>query len=319
MAAQKITVSLNEQVKQAGFVTVGEGVYLNTPPKDGDAMITSDSVPEDGPDSHPDVILIFGWMGSSFRPLSHYAKGYANLYPGAAQIIVQSYPSYFWELPWTRDKRVAPVVEALKETGFLTNSDAHIPRRKILTHIFSNGGALQATTLSSVLRKSGYHPPAQANPARSAVFFDSVPGVGNFGTIKRAFTLAVPDPFWRALALLYMYSFIIGEGVTSFWLSPFGYPPPTLKRMKEALEEPAFLPWVSRGTPRTYVWSKGDEIVPWWEVKRHAARVREYKVSERVRDEEFEGSAHVAHMVKDRKRYWDLVQDVWRASYREDK
>jgi len=74
-------------------------------------------------------------------------------------------------------------IEVLEATGFLSNSNTHVPCRKISTHILFEGDTLRATLPSSFLRKSGY-----------IFFFDSVPDVGNFGTIKRAFTLATPSP-----------------------------------------------------------------------------------------------------------------------------
>ena len=62
-------------------------------------------------------------------------------------------------------------------------------------------------------------------------------------------------------------------------------------------------------TPRLYLYSQADEMVPWTEVEEHAEEAR--KAGLDVRMERFEGSPHVAHARTDPERYWGAVKKVW--------
>lgn len=304
--AQKARLSLAEQVKQAGFVAIGKGAFLSAAHKDG--VVRSNRDARDSIDAPPNVIIMFGWMGGTFRHLSHYAKGYAELYPQAAQVVVLIEPRNFFSRKSTQDKALQPIMDTLGAVGCLpdTQTSTKSSQVKILTHMFSNGGGLQSTRLANLIRRRS---PGSVS-ARSALVHDSMPGVGNLRTTLRAFAVGVPS----LPARLFLYAFLsvmhfLG-GIVRFL---FGIPN-VIECLRSKIEDPNFLPWVNKDTPRLYVYSKADGMVMWEEVRDHVQRLRDKGLD--VKEELYMESGHVAHMPKDRARYWNAVANVWKASYR---
>ena len=66
---------------------------------------------------------------------------------------------------------------------------------------------------------------------------------------------------------------------------------------------------IGTNAARRYIYSREDSMVWDKDVEDHAdeAEAKGY----RVRLEKFSGSAHVAHMMADRARYWKIVEDLW--------
>ena len=83
----------------------------------------------------------------------------------------------------------------------------------------------------------------------------------------------------------------------------------TFLKMRTMLNKYLPLLWFSKHTPRLYLYSQADEMVPWMEVEAHAEEAR--KAGLDVRMERFGGSAHVAHVRTDPERYWGVVKKVW--------
>ena len=147
-------------------------------------------------------------------------------------------------------------------------------------------------------------PPASALP-QSAVILDSCPGEGGLQVTRRAFANAVRNPILRRLTSAFITFFYIYI-VLAYRL--FGKKPRILK-MRTTLNKYLLLPWFSKHTPRLYLYSQADEMVPWTEVEAHAEEAR--KAGLDVRMERFEGSPHVAHARTDPERYWSAVKKVW--------
>ncbi|KAF8206846.1 hypothetical protein K438DRAFT_449121 [Mycena galopus ATCC 62051] len=85
-------------------------------------------------------------------------------------------------------------------------------------------------------------------------------------------------------------------------------PSPVLVMMA-ALRNPRVLPWIDERTPRLYLYSKVDEIVPMADVEVHAARSASEGLD--VRKLCFDTSAHVAHARVYPEEYWGSVKRVW--------
>ena len=83
----------------------------------------------------------------------------------------------------------------------------------------------------------------------------------------------------------------------------------------KTLLQPRLLPWMNVRTPRLYVFSKKDELVPWQEVQKHADAAKRSGLDTRC--EVYEDSAHVAHMRHDPKRYWASILDLWQTACHE--
>ncbi|KAF9238545.1 hypothetical protein BU15DRAFT_62511 [Melanogaster broomeanus] len=246
----------------AGFVAIGDEIYISLAPTNGAA--TNKSAPH--------VILIFGWLGAQTRHLQNYTRPYAELYPNATQILVKCSPSFIYTSERGKKKRLFPVVDALEAldclpAGTASVKDVNRVRPRVLIHAFSDG---------------------------------------NIRTINAAFSIAVPNLVARSSIL----AFICIVHVTHICLSmAFGKEMMMMEYLKMQLLRPRLLPWMNAGTPRLYIFSKKDELVPWEEVQQHAESGKTAGLN--VRCELFEESGHVAHVRLDPKRYWASVQDVW--------
>ncbi|KAI9566864.1 hypothetical protein HD554DRAFT_2272954 [Boletus coccyginus] len=305
----------------AGFVTIAPGIYISLAPVHAAALQPNDSA--------PNVILIFGWMGALTRHLQNYPKKYAELYPHATQIIVKCAPSFFWTSERAQQNRLLSVVEALEGLGCLPSTQEPTRvRARVLVHSFSNGtddksrhslntrlhvklgGAAQVTSLGRLL-SSKYPSIPPSEHLVSALILDSSPSIGNFRTIGMAFSIAIRNPIVRyiALVLIYIVHAFRLSLQTVFGIDTIG------TRCLKALLNPRLLPWMKLQTPRLYVFSKKDELVPWKAVQQHAKAAK--TSGQNVRCEVYEESAHVAHMRADPKRYWASIQDLWETACRD--
>ena len=79
--------------------------------------------------------------------------------------------------------------------------------------------------------------------------------------------------------------------------------------LRETLLREKILPWFGKTTPRLYVYSKKDALIPEEDVKSHAESAR--KAGFEVREELYEDSPHVAHARTDPVRYWGAIKKLW--------
>jgi len=93
------------------------------------------------------------------------------------------------------------------------------------------------------------------------------------------------------------------------WLL-FGYRGMVL-RVVENTVAPNVTPWTDGRTPRLYIFSKKDQLVPWELVWKHGEASKEAGVLNVLR-EVFEDTPHVAHARADPARYWGAIQRVWK-------
>ncbi|KAG8212944.1 hypothetical protein J3R82DRAFT_11305 [Butyriboletus roseoflavus] len=291
----------------AGFVTIGPGVYIGLAPMSATALQPNDSA--------PNVILIFGWMGASTRHLQHYSRKYGELYPQATQIIVKCGPSFFWTSEGGKRNRLLPVVEALETLGCLPsiNNSTQVPSRvrpRVLVHSFSNGGGYQLTSLGRLL-SAKYPSIPSSEHVVSALILDSSPCIGTFRAVGLAFSIAIRNPLARYVILFIIH---VVRALRLSMDSVLGKETMETRYLK-ALLQPRLLPWVNVQTPRLYVFSKKDELVPWQEVQKHADAAKKSGLNAHC--EVYEESAHVAHMRHDPKRYWASILDLWQIACRE--
>ncbi|KAL0578970.1 hypothetical protein V5O48_003010, partial [Marasmius crinis-equi] len=85
--------------------------------------------------------------------------------------------------------------------------------------------------------------------------------------------------------------------------------PPPFEPLKRLLNSPNTLPWMDANTPRTYLYSKADELVPFGEVDEHVRKGKDLGLN--VRNEVFETAPHVALARTEPARYWGAVKDTW--------
>lgn len=139
----------------------------------------------------------------------------------------------------------------------------------------------------------------------SALVIDSSPSAGNFRTLPLAFTIAIRNPVVLAIVGAFIslihalrLSIYMVSGVETLGLA---YP--------KMLLRPRVLPWTNSQTPRLYIFSKKDKLVPWKDIQQHVLAAKASGLN--VRCEIFEESRHVAHMLYDPERYWASIQNVW--------
>ncbi|KAF4571092.1 hypothetical protein EYR36_001636 [Pleurotus pulmonarius] len=266
----------------------------------------------------PNVIIICGWLGANLTHLEKYTRVYRERHSNAIIFLVRSYHNFFWSFEQTITSKLMPLVACLDTLGCIkfpngrppTLIDPPLPATlspistpRILLHSFSNGGSLNVVALAKLLSSMGCTPVHHV----SAVIIDSSPG-GNFTTTKRAFSGFVKNPLLKALALVFIHVFYFSlylRGKLLGHRSPF-------QVITDNLVKPNILPWVDARTPRLYVFSKTDELVPWEQV--HATAKLSAKAGLDTLTEIYEDSPHVAHARTDPTRYWGAIRRMWEAA-----
>ncbi|KAG2061095.1 hypothetical protein BDR06DRAFT_947613 [Suillus hirtellus] len=279
-----------------GFSTIGTGIYLR-------------STGEQCQDTTlPNVILIFGWMGAQLRHLQNYTNAYTKIYPNASQIVVRCNPNVFWTTTGTKQRRLMPVIDALEALHCFPSSSSAEPPPRILTHVFSNGGSLQMTILGHMLRRK-YGSALVQQLITSTLILDSCPATGSLKTIKLAFSAVIRNPILRVIVLTMLYTMhFVGLGLSLV----FGKRIMLMENLRIEMWNPRVLPWMGLHTPRLYLFSRKDKLIPWQDVTQHAEIAKERGMDARC--ELFEESEHVAHIRVEPERYWASVQGIWAAA-----
>lgn len=160
-------------------------------------------------------------------------------------------------------------------------------------HTFSNGGAIQLTTLGSMIRKraeaeaaatrSSYVTPL---PARSIVI-DSAPGTTGLRGLLRAFTAGIKStilklPIYLVLTLIW--------AVIRAYTAIVRPPPAHIDKLNLDLYDPTILP---RTAKRLYIYSKNDELIEYQNIEKNIENAR--KAGVEVETLKFDKSPHVAH------------------------
>ncbi|KAM6492863.1 Eukaryotic protein of unknown function (DUF829) domain containing protein [Amanita muscaria] len=291
--------------REAGFDVLGTGIYMKRPLPDSDVI-------ED--ETHPTVLLFFAWMGAKLPHIFKYTNRYEKLYPSATQLLIRCEVINFGTPQWFHSSSLRPAIEALEALGCITSQNGtdkslekEKPKHRILVHAFSNGGCLQLQTLSGKLMQY-----LGTNVTASAIIFDSCPGSGSLSSSINAVSSAINFMPLRILLIVCMYPFYFYLNVLRL---VFGIPP-ILELIRTHTNRPHFLPWLTTSSPRLYIYSTKDDVIPWQEVESHAEDAeRVYAV---VKKEKFESSMHVAHMKHDPDRYWGAIKDLWNAACKLD-
>ncbi|KAI9068373.1 DUF829-domain-containing protein [Trametes sanguinea] len=255
-------------------------------------------------DNSPTLILIFGWLGAKKPTLQKYSDAYRGLYPSSAQLVVNADTLRFWKLPSVRDRAMEPVVNKVAEYLSITK-EGHAPR--ILLHVMSNGGVCSLVDLASAMRRRGLQAPAGT---KCAIVFDSAPAPVTFSIMNRAFTAAIRSTLKKYLAMAILSTVYLCTRLIQILFRR----PKAMDYEMAALNDPAFLPWTSKRTPRLYLYSSGDTIVPAPGVEQHMNQAR--SVGFPVHSAHFGKSAHVSHARNDPEKYWNSIKSFWEEANR---
>ena len=248
---------------------------------------------EDG----PDLIIVCAWFRALPKYTAKYLATYHDRYPQAQIVLLESNISDMQHTPYsTQRKRLLPIVELIKSLP--QSSDHSDNKKKILLHIFSNGGSNSAVQLASAWQQT------QSSPLPvSAIVLDSAPGSSSLKLAEKAITSSFP-PQARWWVTIVVYLFVLPL-VTLPYLLPGGEFLVDMCRAR--LHDPAFFP---RGAPRVYFASPADELVLMRDVEAHCEGAREAGFED-ARIVAFGGSGHVAHVREDGEMYWGAVWGVW--------
>ncbi|KAF7794124.1 hypothetical protein EIP86_005254 [Pleurotus ostreatoroseus] len=127
----------------------------------------------------------------------------------------------------------------------------------------------------------------------------------NLGIAVRAFTAGIKSRLMKVVAgLLFLLGLFVLIIVRVSMRQEH-----LIHAMRARLNEPSVFPWTSQATPRLYVYSDADEMVPADAVEEHIADAKQK--GRIVHVEKYHGSLHVSHARKDPERYWGAVQGLW--------
>lgn len=281
-----------EKTAFPGMHQLSDYIYLHKPIEEQFSSSNNENSPK--------LTVLCTWMSAAPVHITKYIKSYQALYPHACILLIRTGPLDFaYHTQKTLERRLTPAVDVVRSICPLDSQ--HSPPR-VLLHIFSNGGSLQAVTLLRSYRAAV----GQAFPVH-ATLMDSCPGPAKFDSAFR--TLTLPLGGQPALIRLPMSGLIYA--LFGLWwniLFALGAPDPH-ETLWEGLNDKGLV----KETKRVYIYSEADDMMDWQGVEEHARVAR--RRGWRVEMEKFEGSRHVAHVrVGDGVRYWGIVEKLWKGS-----
>ncbi|KAJ3537974.1 hypothetical protein NM208_g6103 [Fusarium decemcellulare] len=249
----------------------------------------------------PSLIVLCSWVAASPKHIAKYTAAYQQLYPNASILVIQTW-TYDVILRLTDGCHFARLEPARDIT--LSFIDANQDGMRAI-HMFSNGGALVAGLLFTMLRSSR---PKLRKDMFHALLFDSCPGDGEYRPLVRALTVSMklhtyPWPIYAVASL------VVQIGASHYLIGNALGIENTVDRIRKRLNDETL---VDLRVPRLYLYSKVDELVDWEAVASHGleARKKGYHVEEVV----FQNSAHCAHLQEDARKYWDAVDNLVRTA-----
>lgn len=254
-------------------------------------------------DEGPDLIFICAWFRALPKYTAKYLATYQTQYPRAQILLLRSNIGDMQHTPYsTQRKRFLPVVDLIQTLpSQQESSDSTDPssKKKILLHIFSNGGSNSAVQLASA-----WHQKHSSPLPVSAIVLDSAPGSSSLSLAGKAIVASFPpNSRWWATILVYLFVLpIIALPALLPWAGGF-----LVDMLRARLNDPVFFPV---GAPRVYFASRADELVLMGDVQAHCEAAGRAGVRE-ARVVGFGGSGHVAHVREDGGRYWGAVWEVW--------
>ena len=244
----------------------------------------------------PSLVVLCTWMAASRKHIAKYTQQYRHQYPEAEILVVESgVAEMVYRTNSSQQARLQPARHVLL-SHTSENPQSHGQRQAVL-HVFSNGGSQCAiqllTTLPEHIRLQVFR----------AIVFDSCPGTATYQRTVHAITLAMPKfPLMTYLGLPILHIVLCLIFLALFVTRAED----VITRLRRQLNDHKLF---SPDVPRLYIYSKADRLVPYQDVKRHVedARIKGYRASSEVL---FEDSAHCAHAMAHKERYWAAVAEL---------
>ncbi|KAI1114133.1 hypothetical protein F5Y14DRAFT_415577 [Nemania sp. NC0429] len=247
-------------------------------------------------DDEPRLIIISSWTGARDVHIAKYVGYYRNLYPAAQVLLLESTMSHI-----IRPSLIGPSMRpaaAVVRAAFPAQAPISSSSAPLLIHMFSNGGSSSVASLYE-------HYAATAGPDDDrrlpphVTIFDSCPSVYSISRAV-AFVNAGLSPLqkWIAAPIFYAWAVVWSASIA------LGLLPDSLSDWGKTHNDAGN----TAELRRAYIYSAADALVDYKAVEAHAADAKTKGFS--VTLEKFEGSAHVAHLRKDERRYWGIVKRI---------
>lgn len=287
------------------FTRLGEQIFYFDPRQ-------SHSDAQSKPGSGPDLVILCPWLYARSRHIAKYSASYQEIYPSTPILLLkQDGPDMTWRPnSWQMDdlKAAISVIQKL-ESG----QDAAL---RVLMHVFSNGGSFTACQLADAYSIYALSSQRSGHLPISGLVIDSAPSIPTMSTgyaaMSQGLPSSLPGPV-RAAAGLALYTSFLAFSSVSKLMGSEGVITGMRRRLNDL--EGAFMQGRSK---RIYIYSQTDKMVPYQHVEKHAYEAKEFFNSladglgdELIRLERFEGSKHVAHVVVDPQRYWNIIKALW--------
>lgn len=254
-------------------------------------------------DQQPRLVIISSWTDARDAHIAKYVARYQVLYPAAQILLLRSTMSCIFRPAQIGPamRRAASVVRAAfqGQTRALQVPSSSSGPPPLLIHIFSNGGSSSVANLYEQYAATAGPDGEKCLPPHVTVF-DSCPGL--FTSARAvAFVTVGLSSLQRLAAAPFLYAF------AALWTASMalGLLPDSLADWSRSHNHHAANAAEMR---RVYIYTPEDSLTDYRDVEAHAAEAEAQGRS--VVLEKYENSAHVAHLRKDEKRYWEIVRRI---------
>jgi hypothetical protein len=257
------------------------------------------------------LVILATWMSGAAKHIAKYTTLYKRLAPNAKILLIKgTFENMLY--PHSIQRRnfkpaVAPILNLLKECGYITPSTPPETPPRILLHVFSNGGANSVSQLLRLLQQE-LHAPLPL----TGLVIDSALAVGGYDHNYHALLRSLPNnPIFKILGapavtfLLFVLENSIALG---------RYPRPEDMYRETMLNEGLLHVAGPReggfaGKRICYFASTKDVMIPFQDVLSHAyeAKRRGWDVEMHIWDD----TAHCNHLGRHEAEYTGAVKGMW--------
>lgn len=162
--------------------------------------------------------------------------------------------------------------------------------------------------MSGILSRERVDPPAKPFP--TCIIIDSAPGKGGIRTALEAFTISIKSRILKAIAYVLLGAWMFLYTLTLTLRRKQG----PIEEIRSKLNNPLILPWTTANTPRLYLYSDADRLIPYHAVEEHVALAKTIGLNAHA--VQFHGSPHVAHARTHPEKYWEAVKSTWAEAWK---
>ena len=253
------------------------------------------------------VVVLFGWFGCRLRHVQKYSKLYEDR--GCATITCYLDERTVMTADYFKANELAE--DVVRETAKLLRlgGDGETAQRPVILHAFSNGGGLALQTIELKLAKlekdaTVFGPDWQVfrqGLRRGAEVFDSAPAFLTWGTMQGAVTSGISNPILQTIFLAVVASIVVWTEFCS------------LLAGKRSFIKEYWVHWLTAPpvvSVQAYLYSSADPITISSKIDELIEVLRKNKKGLRVLSKRFNDTHHVQHMIKHKKEYCELLDQV---------